>query len=194
MNDSQIINFINEDIQLQDKIFRHYKDNCIENVKNCAKLIIECYKNKGTVYLCGNGGSASDCQHIAGELLGRFLINRPPLPAVSLTADSAVTTAIANDFGYENVFKNQIDGIITKNDILWCFSTSGKSKNILNAANSAKEASAKIIAFTGKKDTPLEKIANTALPIPSPNSYSAQQTHQIAYHTICRIVENAFFA
>jgi D-sedoheptulose 7-phosphate isomerase len=157
-------------------------------------MIIQAYKNNATVYLCGNGGSASDCQHIAGELLGRFLINRPPLPAVSLTADSAVTTAIANDFGYENVFKNQIQGIITKNDILWCFSTSGTSKNIINAANTAKKASAKIIAFTGKKDTPLEKLADAALPIPAPNSYSAQQSHQIAYHTICRIVEHALFA
>ncbi len=184
---------VHENIQSARKLLDAYEADSVEKVVRAGEIIIESYKKGGTVYLCGNGGSASDCQHIAGELIGRFLINRDALPAVSLTADTAVLTCIGNDFGFENVFSKQLEGLAEKGDVLWAFSTSGTSKNIINAAEVAKNKGVSIIAFTGRLDTPLEKMADVCVSVDATYAAPAQQIHELAYHTICQIVEAKMF-
>ena len=169
-----------------------FEKNCVSATANAANLIVEQLKQGGTVYVAGNGGSAADAQHITGELVGRFMKERKALPAVALTTDSSVMTSIANDYTFESVFTRQVEGLVRKNDIFWALSTSGTSANIIAAAKLAKQNDAKIIAFTGKLNTPLEEMADVTVAIDAPNSASAQEIHQLAYHIICQLVEDAY--
>ena len=100
-------------------------------------MIIDSFESDGCVYLCGNGGSAADCQHIAGEFVGRFRRKRKPLPAVSLTTDTSIMTCIGNDYGYDDIFTRGVDALVKASDILWAFSTSGSSPNVISAAKLA---------------------------------------------------------
>jgi D-sedoheptulose 7-phosphate isomerase len=165
----------------------------VDIVTKAAEMLIETFKKGGRVYLCGNGGSAADCQHIAGELINRFKRDRKALPAVALSTDTSVITSIANDYSYEDTFARQVEGLVTQNDVLWAFSTSGSSANVLAAAKLAKEKGAQVLAFTGKADTPLERISDLCLGIDAPSTSSAQEVHQLAYHMICDLVEAAMF-
>jgi D-sedoheptulose 7-phosphate isomerase len=156
-----------------------------------AKLLINCLKKGGCVFLCGNGGSAADCQHIAAELVGRFRLERKALPAVALTTDTSALTAIGNDYGFEFVFSRQVEALVKRGDCLWAFSTSGTSKNVLAAAKLAKKKGAKILAFTGKPDTPLEKLSDVCVALDGLTS-TVQEIHQVAYHILCDLVEKHF--
>ena len=173
------------------KLIADFETQCTGDIAAAAEMIVDCYKKGGTVYICGNGGSAADAQHIAGELVGRFLKERKAFPAVALSTDTSVLTAVANDYGFDRVFERQVEGLVREGDILWGLTTSGTSKNILSAATLAKQKGAKILAFTGKKDTPLEKISDVCVKTDTENSYSAQQIHQVAYHIICDLVETS---
>lgn len=157
-----------------------------------SELIVKAFKNGNCLYLCGNGGSAADCQHIAGELVGRFRKERHPLPAVSLTSDTAVLTSISNDYGYEDVFARQVQGLVRQGDILWAFSTSGSSKNILKAVDAAKAKQASIVAFTGKGGSELEEKSDLCFCPQSQYTSTAQEMHILAYHIICDLVESQF--
>lgn len=166
-----------------------FEGTCVETVVACAELIVDSLKTGRCLYICGNGGSAADAQHIAGEFVGRFLKNRKPLPAVALTTDTSLITAIANDFSFDEIFTRQVEALVKPGDILWAFSTSGTSKNVVAAAKLAKQKGAKVIAFTGKANSVLGDISDACLALETNNSYSAQQIHQLAYHIICKIVE-----
>ncbi len=161
----------------------------IDTVVQMAEAIIDCFKNGGRLYVCGNGGSAADCQHISGELVGRFRKERKALPVVALSTDTSILTSVGNDYGFEEIFRRQVEGLVEKGDILWALSTSGASANILAAAQLAKEKGAKVLAFTGRKNSELEKIADLCLCIDCPQTSSAQEIHQVAYHIICELVE-----
>lgn len=165
----------------------------VDKVVTAAQMLIGCYRQGGCVYLCGNGGSACDAQHISGELVGRYLINRQALAAVALTADTSILTCIGNDFSFEEVYSKQLEGLARQNDILWAFSCSGKSPNILKAAEMARKKEAKVIAFTGRDDTPLESLADLCIAVAAPYAGPAQQVHMVVYHTICQLVEEAMF-
>jgi D-sedoheptulose 7-phosphate isomerase len=183
---------INQIIESHKKMVDDLQANGIKTIEKIANLIVGSIKKGGTLYICGNGGSAADAQHIAGELIGRFLVNRKALPAVALSTDTSVLTSIANDYGYEEIFVRQIEGLMKKQDCLWAFSTSGKSPNVLKAAKRAGKIGAKVIAFTGRKNSPLEKLSDACLCADAPYSYSSQEIHQIAYHIICGLVEKEF--
>jgi D-sedoheptulose 7-phosphate isomerase len=185
-------NAIGETIKAHKKLIEDFEQNGVEAVINAAEMIIEAYKNGGCVYICGNGGSAADAQHIAGELVGRFLRERKGLPAVAFSTDTSVITAIANDYGYANIFTRQTEALVNNGDVLWVLSTSGTSENIVSAVKLAKEKGAKILAFTGRVDTPIEKMSDVCVSVDTTNSYSAQEIHQIAYHIICDLVEQNF--
>ncbi|TLD41519.1 MAG: Phosphoheptose isomerase 1 [Candidatus Jettenia ecosi] len=162
-------------------------------IRNIADVIIKTFKNNHRIYLIGNGGSAADAQHIAGELVGRFKINRRPLPAVALTTDSSVMTSIANDFGYDTCFTRQVEALITQGDILWAFSTSGNSKGIVNAVKMARTLGAITIGFTGESGGLLKDIADICLKIPSNNTPRIQECHITVGHILCSIVERELF-
>ncbi len=161
-------------------------------IEEAVSLLRDCLELGGCVYLCGNGGSAADCQHIAGEFVGRFKRNRRALPAVAFTTDSSVLTCIGNDYGYEEIFTRQADAMISENDVLWAFSTSGTSSNILAATEKAREKGAHIIAFTGKSESPLEHLADCCLCSHTEATGTAQEIHQVAYHIICELLDQEF--
>ena len=176
-------------ITLHKKLLAEFETGSVEQVIAAAEMIIAAMKAGGRVYLCGNGGSASDAQHVAGEFIGRFKKERKALPAVALTADSAILTCVGNDYSFKDVFSRQVEGLMTEKDVLWAFSCSGTSPNILAAAAAAKAKRAKVLAFTGKSKTPLESMADVCVCVPAPFSSAAQEIHQLAYHTICDLVE-----
>ena len=157
------------------------------NVELMAKLIKETFENKNKILLCGNGGSASDCNHIAAEFISRFQKERKSLPAISLCANNSIITAIANDYSFDEVFSRQIEGLGNKNDILIAISTSGKSKNVIKALEVAKKQSLKTILLTGQNKTNL----NVDLEINAPSNITCeiQEMHIALAHVICEIVE-----
>lgn len=182
-----------ETIKVHRQLVDAFASGQVEIVIAATEMIIACFEAGGCVYLCGNGGSAADAQHIAGEFVGRFRKNRKPLPAVALSTDSSVITCIGNDFGYEEVFTRQVEALVKPCDILWAFSTSGTSKNIVSAAQAAKSKSAKVLAFTGKAGTPLEDMADVCLAVDAPNTAAAQEIHVLAYHMICDLIDKEMF-
>ena len=171
------------------KLVATFETESIDTIVAATEMIIKAMNQDGCVYLCGNGGSAADCQHIAGEFVGRFLRERRPLPAVAFSTDTSVMTAIGNDYSFDDIFSKQAQALVRPNDILWAFSTSGNSKNVIAAAKVAKEKGAAVIAFVGKAGSDLETIADICLCAEAENSFGVQQIHQIAYHLICDLVE-----
>lgn len=168
-----------------------FEKDCVGSVVSAAEMIVKSIKAGGCVYICGNGGSAADAQHIAGELVGKFLKDRKALPAVALTTDTSLITAIGNDYGFDDIFRRQVEGLVGANDVLWAFSTSGSSANVVAAAKLAKDKGAAVLAFTGKANSALERIADVTIAVDTPNSAPAQEIHQLAYHIICDLVESA---
>jgi D-sedoheptulose 7-phosphate isomerase len=164
------------------------------NIDRASQIIVDSLRSGGILYLCGNGGSAADCQHIAGEFIGRFRKERRSLPAVALTTDSSILSCLGNDYDFAIVFSRQVEGLLKDNDILWVFSTSGTSKNIIAAVETAQKKGCKIIAFTGKAESPLEKAADACICARTQFTSTAQEIHQLAYHMICNIVEQKMFS
>ena len=163
-----------------------------EIISAVAEAIIKVLEHNGTIYLCGNGGSAADAQHIAGELVGRFRRERKALAAVALSTDTSILTSIANDYSYEKVFARQVEALVQEGDILWAFSTSGTSPSVTTAARLAKEKNSQVIAFTGRKNSELERISDICFCADNESTARSQEMHQLAYHIICDIVEYNF--
>ena len=153
--------------------------------KTCANSLL----NGGTIFWCGNGGSASESQHMATELIGRFKKNRIPLKSISLNSDTAALTCIANDFGYENIFSRQLEGLGKPEDVLIVLSTSGNSQNINNALIKAKELSISSIALLGKGGGESLGIAETVILIDSNSTARVQESHQLISHILCELIE-----
>ena len=179
-------------IEKHEQLVKELKENGIETIIRAAQLITETIEDGGCVYICGNGGSAADAQHIAGEIVGRFLRERKGLGAVALSTDTSVLTAIANDYGYEDIFARQVEALCGQGDLLWALTTSGESKNVIKAVEKAKQTGVKILGFAGKNGSRLEQLSDVCLNTGGDTSYQIQQIHQIAYHLICDIVEQNF--
>lgn len=160
-----------------------------ETIDQAAALCITSLRNGGKVLFCGNGGSAADSQHLAAELMGRFLIDRNPLPALALTVDTSALTAIGNDYGYDEVFARQLRGIGRAGDVLVGLSTSGTSKNVVRAFTAANEMGIKCIALTGERSSPMSEAAEIALKVPSAATNHIQEMHIVIGHIMCGIIE-----
>jgi len=154
-------------------------------------LLAETLAAGGTVLLCGNGGSAADAQHLAAELVGKLDAgqDRDPLRAVALTTDTSVLTALANDYGYEEVFARQVRALGRRGDALVCLTTSGGSANVVRAAEAARDAGMRIVALLGPAASPLEDLADVALHVPGGSSGEIQQGHIAIGHLLCRLAE-----
>jgi len=181
-----------ETIETHKKMTAELQKSGLETIVSIAQAITKALEQNGTVYLCGNGGSAADAQHIAGELVGRFKRERKALAAVALSTDTSIITSIANDYAYENVFARQVEALVREGDILWAFSTSGTSANIIAAAQSAKKKGVLVIAFTGTNNSKLEQIADICFCADAESTARSQEIHQLAYHIICDLVEQSF--
>jgi phosphoheptose isomerase len=163
-------------------------------IERMAAEVGECLAGGGTVFVCGNGGSASQAEHFAGELLGRFKMDRKALPVFALSQSSAVTTAIANDTSYSCVFSRQLEGLGKRGDCLIALSTSGRSPNVIKACETAGEIRMKVLALTGRKGSPLEEKSEVVLNVPSDDTARIQEMHLVVLHLICRIVEKRLFS
>ncbi len=159
-----------------------------------AQCMEQSLRTGGKILLAGNGGSAGDAQHIAGELLSRLYFDRAPLPAIALTTDTSVLTAIGNDYGFEQVFARQVSGLGRSGDVFVAISTSGRSPNILKAVEAARANHLHTVAFTGNADAPLAGMCSLALCAPTASTPLIQQIHISAAHAICELVESAMFA
>lgn len=174
-----------DSIQVKEQILR----TDIGKIVEIAQVIIDCLKKNGKVILFGNGGSASDCQHIAAEFVGRFKKDRASLSAIALTTNTSVLTSLANDYGYEIVFAKQIEALGQKNDIAIGISTSGKAKNVACAIKQAKKMGLKTVALTGGDGGDLAKLADVSLLVPSSITARIQEAHITIGHIICELVE-----
>ena len=162
-------------------------------VTEAAYACVKSLKNEGKVLLAGNGGTAADAQHIAGELVSRFLFDRPGLPAMALTTDTSILTAIGNDYGYEKLFERQVQANGKAGDVLIVYSTSGKSVNIIKALEKAKEMGMVTIGLTGNKGGPMVDLWDHLLAVPSSETPKIQEGHLGIGHIICGIIENDIF-
>jgi len=158
-----------------------------------AAACIACIRSGGKVLLAGNGGSAADAQHIAGEFVSRFEFDRPGMAAVALTTDTSILTAIGNDYGYEKLFARQVQALGRPGDVFIGYSTSGKSPNILRALETAREAGLVSIGFTGNRGGPMVELCNHLLAVPSADTPRIQEGHLILGHIVCGLVEAAIF-
>ena len=158
-------------------------------VERAADIVLKALRAGGKVMFCGNGGSAADAQHLAAELLGRFLLERPSWAALALGSNSSAVTAIGNDYGFDQVFARQLAGLGRAGDVLVGISTSGKSSNIVEAFNTAKQMDVTAIALTGIKDSPMSELADHAIRAPAELTPRIQEMHIAIGHTICELVE-----
>ena len=165
----------------------------LDGIVAMAEVLVACYRRGGMAVWCGNGGSAADAQHLAAELVGRYLIDRPPLRSLALHTDTSVVTAIANDYGYEEVFARQAQAHLEAGDVLICLSTSGRSPNLVAAAQIAKQKGCPVLGLLGRDGGALLPLCDYALVVPAQASYVIQQISMIAGHFLCDQVEQALF-
>jgi len=186
-----IIDSLNESSETKLKI----KDQLMEDIIKAVDLLSACYKTGNKLLLCGNGGSAADCQHIATELMIRLShhIQRPALPAIALTTDSSNLTAGGNDIGFENVFARNVEGLGNKGDVLLAISTSGNSPNVIKAVEAAHKKGMKAIGFLGGKGGKLKEMVDLPVVIPSSNVQRIQEGHITVAHIICELVEEKLY-
>lgn len=168
---------------------------CRDDILKAVNTLSEAYRNGNKLLLCGNGGSAADCQHIATELMIRLShhIQRPALPAIALTTDTSNLTAGANDFGFENVFTRSIEGLGNKGDVLLVISTSGNSGNVIKAVETAHSEGMKVIGFLGGDGGKLKFLVDLPIVIPSSNVQRIQEGHITVAHIICELVEDELY-
>ncbi len=181
--------------QLQEimQIFEGIQLTLQDHIRISADIITNAYKNGNKVLICGNGGSAADAQHIAGEFMGQFKKDRAPLPAIALHTNTSYLTAVANDYGYKEVFARAVKALGRPGDVLIAISTSGNSDNVIQAVRVAKDMGIVTIALTGASGGLLGHIADITIRIPSDNTPRIQEGHIAIGHIICSIVENNLF-
>jgi D-sedoheptulose 7-phosphate isomerase len=178
---------INESIETKKKFLED--PHSISSIRIATNIITESLKNNGKILICGNGGSAADAQHITGELVGRYLLERKAIPAIALTTDTSIITAWGNDYEFDTIFSRQVEALGNSRDILIGISTSGNSKNIIKAIEKAKNQGLKIITFTGHEGGKMKDISDANINVPSNETPRIQESHMVAYHTICELVE-----
>ncbi len=188
LKSNTIIERINETIDVLELV----KSNT-EIIEQSAELIINAFKSGKKLLICGNGGSAADSQHIAAEMVGKFYrIDRPALPAIALSVNTSIITAIGNDFGYDKTFLRQVEALGQKDDVLFSISTSGNSVNAVEATHMAKQKGMKTISLTGDSGGQLSEISHITIKVPSNNTPIIQNAHITICHIICELVENEF--
>ena len=170
-------------------LLKDLKKVCLSNLIEISLEVAHKINSGSTVFFCGNGGSASDSQHLTAELIGRFKKTRKALRVISLNSDTSVLTCIANDFSFENIFSRQIEGLGKENDILFVFSTSGESKNIINALKTANNLNMKTISFLGKGGGKSINLSEKSILVPSFSTARIQEMHILMGHLMCEIIE-----
>lgn len=186
-----IVKSLKESSETKEKIIK----KCSDDILKAAELIQEAFLNNKKLMICGNGGSAADAQHIAAEFVVRLSkdFERPGLPAIALTTDTSLLTAAGNDIGFDNVFSRSVEALGKENDVLLIISTSGNSKNVLNAAAESKKKNIKLISLTGGTGGKLIGMCDVNIIIPSDNVQRIQEGHITVAHILCELVERGMY-
>ena len=186
-----IKNYIQASIDTKTKILNDEK--VLSTIEKIADRIVEAYRNDKKVLTAGNGGSAGDAQHIAGELVSKFFFDRPALSAFSLATDTSVLTAIGNDYGYEKSFSRQIQAIAKEGDVFIAISKSGNSNNIILALEEAKEKGVTTVGLTGEKECEMDRYCDFIIHVPSSSTPTVQEAQIMIGHIICALTEDKLF-
>lgn len=194
-NQMNQIEFIKKELQESAEVKSKIITECIDDIKDATTLLCEAFRNGKKLLLCGNGGSAADCQHIAAEFMIRLShdLDRPAIPAIALTTDTSNLTAGGNDIGYENVFARNVEGLGNDGDVLIAISTSGNSGNVIKAVEKAKSKNMKIIGFLGGNGGKLKELVDLPIVIPSTSTQRIQEGHITIAHIICELVERELY-
>ena len=191
MVDSELVlNSVKESVKVKESFF--VPEN-VELVVEAASVVAEVFKAGGKLLIAGNGGSAADAQHLAAEFVNRFVIERPPLPALALTTDTSVLTSIGNDYSYDAVFSKQVRALGNAHDVLLAISTSGTSANIIKAAEAAKAKRMQVIALTGPADNALADKSDILLAVEAAVTARIQEVHITVCHVLCELVDHMLF-
>lgn len=191
MNKDDIVTQIQNSIEVKNKILSN--EEILNKILQAAEILTECYRNGGIVAICGNGGSASDAEHMAGELVGRFLIERRAFPAIALASNMAIVTAVGNDYSFSDIYTRQVEAFADPRNVLFGISTSGNSENIVRALEKAKEEGMKTIALLGRNGGKAGLIADVPIIIPSEMAARIQESHILIIHILCDLLEREFY-
>jgi D-sedoheptulose 7-phosphate isomerase len=186
--ESMILQQLEESLQIK----RQFIETQIDSIIMAAQKLAACLRTGNKILIFGNGGSAADAQHLAAEFVNRFKIERPPLAAIALTTDTSILTSIGNDYRFDDIFSKQIEALGNKNDIAWGMSTSGNSKNVLQAIEVANDKELFSIAFTGRGG-PLARRGQLVFTTPSDDTARIQEAHITLGHILCDLVERTLF-
>lgn len=187
----QIKSIIKSSVEVKNQILAD--ENFLNRIEEVSKLIAAAFKNGHRLYLCGNGGSAADAQHLAAEFTGRFYTDREPLPAEALHVNTSFLTAVANDYSYNEVYQRAIKAFGRKGDVLIGLSTSGNSTNVILAMEEARKRGMTVIAFTGETGGKMKDCCDFLFNIPSRDTPRIQESHIMTGHIICQLVEEQLF-
>jgi len=168
-------------------------EQCIDDILEAAQIITQAFKDGNKVLLCGNGGSAADCQHLATEFVSKLSMDRPGLPAIALTTDTSFLTAHSNDVSFEQVFKRQVETLGKSGDVLVAISTSGKSTNVIFAIQAALKKDMRVILLTGSMNVQIRIDVDVRIAVPSSNVQYTQESHAMIEHILADLVEQAMF-
>jgi len=188
--DRELFDKVKELIQDHKKVVE-FSEGYIDDIARAAQIIRDCIQREGKLMFCGNGGSAADAQHLAAEFVGRFGRERRAYPAIALTTNTSIMTAIGNDYSFDVVFARQIEAIAEKSDVLVAISTSGNSLNVVRAAETAQRIGVKVIGMTGAGGGKLKELCDCCLCVPSSSTPRIQEIHILMGHIICELVEAA---
>ncbi len=183
--------YFQESLAVKNRFFAN--PNLMETLRQACQLCANTYQQGGKLLLAGNGGSAADAQHIAAELVSRFLYDRPGLPAIALTTDTSILTAVGNDYGYEAIFSRQVEALGQAGDVFLAISTSGHSPNILKALHVAHAKGLKTIGLSGENPSPMQESCDLLLQVPSTTTSWIQEVHIMIGHILCAYVETELF-
>ena len=187
----QIKKIIQSSIDVKKAVLEN--SDLLNTVLSITEIMVAALKSDRRIYFCGNGGSAADAQHLAAELTGRFYTDRKALAAEALHCNTSYLTAVANDYGFDEIYARMIEGIAQEGDVLIGLSTSGNSKNIVKAFEKAKERNVIAISFTGEDGGALKHLSNYCINVPSTDTPRIQETHILVGHIICQLVEEKYF-
>lgn len=191
MTNEYISNQVKKSIDVKQQLLEN--SEIMELIKEVALKCVEVYKNGNKTLIAGNGGSAADAQHIAGEFVSRFYFDRPGLASIALTTDTSIMTAIGNDYGYEKLFSRQVQANGVKGDMFIGISTSGNSANVLEALNESNKKGMITVGFTSEKGGKMAEMCDYCIKVPSNETPRVQEAHILIGHIICAVVEEAIF-
>jgi len=185
---------IEEELKIHTLILEKTVEECTPVIQEMASVLVDCFRRGNKVMFCGNGGSAADSQHMVAEFVNRFLMDRAALPAIALTVDTSILTAIGNDSSYELVFSRQLEALAKPGDILAALSTSGGSPNVLKALETARALDIETLGFTGEKGRQsMAPKCDLCLVVPSKDTPRVQEAHEFVWHALCGMVEQELF-